>query len=388
MEPAAQFDREVAFDPEADFEAFSLSIPAKWAVYLMSDAQGQPVQLLCVKNLRYSIRKRLAAEEQVAGPSRRVDYRGVVRRISWRRVDSAFEADCVYLEFARAVFPKTYQGMVGFRPAWFVHVNPDAAFPRYTKTIDLSIRTGVLMGPLEDKHAAGKLIEQAADWFDLCRYYQILIESPHGKACAYKEMGKCPAPCDGTISMTQYRRLVDWSARSIIDPSELLREQQGRMKSAAAEMRFETAGKIKAFIDSLAQLGKGTFRHLRRLSDFQFLSFQRGPREGTAKVFLITPGQVREIAGLPMEPSRPADVLRLALTLAAEAPANFLDEVGAERVGVVTHHLFLAKATHGVFLPLEDVDEKAIVRAWKDLAKQKVEPESQSEGVTKELQSL
>jgi excinuclease UvrABC nuclease subunit len=389
MVPSPQnFDRELTFDPAGDFEAFLRGIPAKWAVYLMADEAGRPVQLLCVKNLRYSVKRRLGVDEELASPSRRVDYRGLVRRVLWRRVDSAFEADCIYLEFARTLFPQTYQGMVGFRPAWFVHVNPDSPFPRYTKTIDLGISAGVLMGPLEDKHFAGKLVEQAADWFDLCRYYHILVESPNGKACAYKEMGKCPAPCDGSVSMEQYRRLVDWSARSILDPAEIIRDQQNRMKAAAAEMRFETAGKIKAFIDSLGQLGKGAFRHVRRLSEFKFLSLQRGPREGTAKVFLITPGEVQEIACVPQQPTRPADILRLSLNLAAEHSPSFVDSIGSERIGVVAHHLFLAKATHGVFLPLDSVDEKSILRAYRDLLKQKGPEEVEAEGVMKELQAM
>src|SRR3954451_11165654 len=206
------FESRVDFDPAGDFEAFLRQAPAKWAVYLLTDADGRPVQLLCVKNLRYSLKRRLGPSDENATPSKRVDYRDFVRQVYWRRVDSAFEADWVYYEAARRVFPRTYQGMVGFRPAWFVHVNPEARFPRYTKTTDLTIKSGLLIGPVEDKHAAARLMQLAEDSFDLCRYYQVLVEAPHGRACAYKEMGKCPAPCDGSISMEQYRRLVGWSA--------------------------------------------------------------------------------------------------------------------------------------------------------------------------------
>jgi hypothetical protein len=141
------FERRADFDPAADFEPFLKSVPGKWVVYLMANADDEPVQLLCVKNLRYSLERRLGeappAPEQPAAPvdslhaagvalglSKKVNYREIVRRVYWTRVDSAFEADAVFLEAARAVFPQTYRGMFGFRPAWFVLVNPHPTFPR------------------------------------------------------------------------------------------------------------------------------------------------------------------------------------------------------------------------------------------------------------------
>ena len=90
---------EADFDPAGDFEAFTRAVPAKWVVYLMADAESRPVQLLCVKNLRASLKRRLGTEEGLGlpvGPSKRVNYRELVRRIFWRRVDSAFEADWIY----------------------------------------------------------------------------------------------------------------------------------------------------------------------------------------------------------------------------------------------------------------------------------------------------
>src|SRR6202453_3323201 len=86
------FDHRVAFDPAQDFEQFLKLVPAKWVVYLLADEHDAPVQLLCVKNLRYSLKRRLGGDEMI-GPTRRVNYRDLVRHIHWRRVDSAFEAD-------------------------------------------------------------------------------------------------------------------------------------------------------------------------------------------------------------------------------------------------------------------------------------------------------
>jgi excinuclease UvrABC nuclease subunit len=389
---AGVFDRHLAFDPAAaDFEAFVRQAPARWAVYLLADADDRPVQLLCVKNLRYSLKRRLGGEgDGPVAPSKRVNYRDLVRNVHWRRVDSAFEADWLYYEAARVCFPNTYQGMVGFRPAWFVHVNPDTDFPRYTKTTELARQTGRLFGPLEDKHAAARLVQLVEDAFDLCRYYNVLVEAPNARACAYKEMGKCPAPCDGSISVAQYRQLVQWGVRTLEDPPEFIREQERRMQAAAAELRFETAAKVKQFVAQLQQLGKGPFRHAKRLEDFAFVSLQHGPRAGTAKVFLVARGRIEELLGVIGDPLNAGQVLRVALERAAEAAAEGrpLGEADVERVGIVTHHLFSGKH-RGVFLRLDTIDEKAVLKGYRELGKQAHPPdEADGEGVLKELQSL
>jgi hypothetical protein len=124
-----------------------------------------------------------------------------------------------------------------------------------------------------------------------------------------------------------------------------------------------------------------------RLQEFQYLSLQRGPKLGTAKVFLISQGRIDELLGLINESFSPSEVMRVALTAAAE-PAGPMTDDGAERIGIVAHHLFSAKSQHGVFLPLATLDEKSIAKAWRDLQKQKVQEEVEEEGVMKELQAL
>ena len=384
---APLFDHGFAFDPAAGFDP--LAVPARWVVYLLADEHDRPVQLLCVKNLRHSLKRRLGAGEAEQPASRRVDYRALVRRVHWRRVDSAFEADLAYHEAARELFPQTYRGMVGFRPAWFIHVDEDAPFPRYAKTIDLTTTAGALLGPLEDKHAAGRLIELVEDLFDLCRFYNVLTQAPTGQPCAYKEMHKCPAPCDGSISMEQYRHLVGWSRKVLADPADHTREQERRMRQAAGELRFELAGKIKAYVDQLSQLGKGPFRHVAALVDFQYLALQPGPRAGTVKAFLVTPGAIHPLLCLIDESAKPSELMRAVLTAATAHVATPVDTIGAERIGVVTHHLFARKPVGGL-LPLATLDERSIAKCLREIRKQPapVETESDDEGVVKELQAL
>jgi excinuclease UvrABC nuclease subunit len=389
------FDHELAFDPTAvstpdAFDAFVKRAPAKWVVYLLADENDNPVQLLCVKNLRYSLKRRLGTRIEIEdiGPTRRVDYRDIVRKIYWRRVDSAFEADFIYLEAARVVFPQTYRGMLGFRPAWFVHVNPHTTFPRYIKTINLTGPTGTYFGPLEDKHSAQRLVHLIENVFDLCRDYSIFTQSPEGP-CPWKQMNKCVGPCDGTVSLDEYAQIIDFSAQVLSDPARHIELETERMKTAAEELRFETAARIKQRVDQLSQLGKGPFRHVRPLQHFRFLSLQRGPTASAAKLFLITPGRIEEVAGLIDTPKDTSDLLRSILKLAESRGNLQVDEIGAERVAVVSHQLFVARNRHGVFLPLAELEERSFAKAYRELLNQKVQgtPE-ESEGVTKELQAM
>lgn len=382
----AIFEASADFSPAGVFDGFLKQFPSRWAVYLLADEYDQPVQLLCVKNLRSSLKRRLGGYEPI-GPTRKINYRDIVRRIHWRRVDSEFEADWIYLEAARHIFPQTYGGMVGFRPAWFVHVDPESAFPRYTRTTDLSSRAGQLLGPVEDKHAAARLIQLVEDSFDLCRYYTILVQAPHGRACAYKEMGKCPAPCDGSIAMADYRANVARSAAAVVAPGgEIVRRHQ-EMRSAAESLQFERAARIKNRIDQLGQLGRGPFAHVRAIEDLRYLAVTRGPRAGSAKLLTITPGRIELVACLSDEPRAGSDLLRKLIDeLSAEA--GELETTGAERVGLVASHLFGRRVASASFIHVDELEDKSLLAGWKRVQKTRPEHHSDEEGVMKELQQI
>lgn len=380
------FTDHAAFDPSGDLDTFLKSVPARWVIYLMSDAAGQPIQLLCVKNLRASLKRRLGGDEPV-GPTRKVNYRDVVRRISWRRVDSVFEADWQYHDAARVLFPDTYGGMSGFRKTWWICVNPDATHPRYTKTNDPTGNAGQYFGPIEEKHAAGKLVQHIEALFDLCRDYRILTQSPHAGPCAWKQMNKCVGPCDGTISMEAYRQLIAHSADVLADPAAAVDRETQRMQAAAAALAFESAAGIKQFIDDLKRLTKGSARQMRPLRQFRFLSVQPGPKSGQVKLFLIQPGTIHEVGGLIDDPGQASDLLRHILALDAQPPAP-LDEPAAQRMSVVANHLFSTRHG-GSFIHLDDLTTRTLAKARRDLLKDSSGDEpDEDEGVTREWHSV
>jgi excinuclease UvrABC nuclease subunit len=394
--PPDLFDGSAAFEPASPAEALLPAIPGRWAVYLFADAENRPVQLLCVRNLRASVKRRLFGDETgdadattPAGPTKRIDYKALVRHVHWRRVDSTLEQDLAYFAAAKALFPQQYRQLVPQRPAWFVHVDPDAPFPRYVRTESPVAAKGEHFGPIAEKGEAAKFVADIEDAFDLCRYYNVLTQAPAGRACAYKEMGKCPAPCDGTIAIDQYRRMIEQSAQFLADPHPFIRAHEQRMKSAAAELKFETAQKIKSYVDQLTRLTGRPFHLVKRLRDFGYVSIQPGPGKGKAKAFLTLPGAIVQVASVIDTTKLPAGLVRCILETAERLRDRPLDDAGIELLGLAASHLFApAKHQQGVVLPLIDAEERTLAKALKQVgAKGKAdeeEPADADEGVVRE----
>lgn len=362
--------------PDADVPASIRQVPAKWGVALLTGQNQIPLGLLCFKDLRQGLRHRLL-ETPDQTTSRRVNWRQVVRQVRWQLVDSDFEADWVYLQAATWFFPQTCQDMIRWGDAWFVHVDPDEPFPRYAKTTDLSARPGTLIGPFPDKSAAARLIELIEDAFDLCRYHHILIQSPHAKACAYKDMGKCPAPCDGSISIEQYRLLVELSVAALVDPRQTIEQQTVRMRQAAAELRFESATRIRTYIEQLGQLDQGPLRQARPISQFSFVTLQTGPRDKQVKVYLIERGQVRPVISLLGEPGELEEAFLTQQSHEVFPPLPVYRERGQERsaapatAALIVRHLFpqrKSRANRGVFIPLGELNQESLLKAYQAVA--------------------
>lgn len=314
-------NQHIAHTPNADLAPFLEALPAKWAVYLLRDQNGRPLQLLSVKNLRASLANRLSPQS-ADEKTRAIPYRQIVSAIDYRRVDSSAEAEWIYAELARELFPAAHDKMIANYRTWWVQVDPDAPFPHYTTTDRISwpLRA-TTFGPIPTKVAAQKFVEIVEDAFDLCRYYAILTQAPHGLACAYKQMHKCPAPCDGSISLGMYHQMIDRSLAAIGNAG-LIEQQQQRMHEAAGAMNYELAGKIKAYVEQLQSLTAGPYQTLGPAQHLRRLAVIRGPAARQWRLMLLTPNQI-EISDPWSTPEQLAELLQpYRLALDSDEPWN------------------------------------------------------------------
>lgn len=381
-------------------EADAKALPAKPGVLAIEDDSSGTLALITTANLRRAALARLGPPPQEQPRSKKADLRGLARRILATTVGSAFEADWAYLQLARARMPHSYRHLLDRWQAWFIHCDPTERFPQWIKTghpgTPPAGRAGNHIGPFGDKHAAHRFIEMLEDAFDLCRYHHILIQAPRGTACAYKEMGRCPAPCDGSVSMQQYLGQVCESIAFAQSPQNARRAMEERMRQHSAALDFESARRCKVALDRTAGADRAEFAHVRDLRNFRFLAVLPAERNGWARLMLINGGWIEPLADLSCETAPPdlADVVEKCSALPVREP-DFGD-VAIENIGLVCRHLLLpravAKRRRAEFLHLpDDTNPAALAKALMRIARgspHETESESESAPAEQELEGV
>ncbi|HTV47347.1 MAG TPA: hypothetical protein VMG59_02780 [Phycisphaerae bacterium] len=270
-------------------------LPAKPAVYVLISTQNVPTLLAATADLRRAVQNRLSAPAELAHRPK-VDYRSITGSIRYTIVSSAFAASWWYYRAARKLFPGDWRKMVAWKNAWYIGVNTEEEFPHFNAGQKIVGSPGLDFGPIPGRTLARSVVHALEEMFDLCRYYDILRQAPHGQACAYKQMGKCPAPCDGTITIASYRQQLKTAVEYLcnsgsarIDWNKLIQEQ---MRQAAAKMEFRIAAALKNKLTEAQLFDSPDMHYADRLDQWGVLSFQYGRTDNWIEPFLIGPGYI------------------------------------------------------------------------------------------------
>jgi excinuclease UvrABC nuclease subunit len=232
-----------------------------------------------------------------------------------------------------------------------VHVDPSGRTPYFAKVARLLPPPGLCLGPFSSGRSAQGFMDIIQDAFDLCREPRRLAQAPHGRPCAYQQMGRCVGVCDGSMAMDVYRTVVAQAAAYAAGQrAGYLQELTERMKRAADQLRFEQAGAIKARLDRLRQLDGPAYAHVAEGEAFQFVLVQRGGGRKAAEVFLTDRGLIVSAPPLrwPLEDQQLQQTLDRVAGLVQDGSAA--GRYDSWRVGLVASYLFSGPQRRGAIL--------------------------------------
>jgi excinuclease ABC subunit C len=141
----------------------------------------------------------------------------------------------------------------------FIKLTLKEPFPRLLVTRDLVKDGSKYVGPYTDTRALRKTL-RLLEWIFPLRSCTRIIPADKvvfSKACINYQLGKCPAPCLGYISVAEYRKLVYQMLNFFLGKhQEILDEFRHEMQIAAEEMRFETAARLRDRIVEMERVQK------------------------------------------------------------------------------------------------------------------------------------
>lgn len=354
-------------DLAADRPTDPRALPAVGGVYLVTDASDRPILLACGENLRRIVIHRLAAPP-ADRKSKRAQLADVAARLWWRPTFSRFETALVHWRIARTLFPRDYRKRIGFGPAWFLRVDPGEHLPRFTAVREFRHDAARYAGPFPTRRSAEGWIHMLEDMFDLCRYYDVLEQTPAGRPCAYFEMGRCPAPCDGSLPLPDYRRMTASAlAFTLGDHYPRRSALRQSMQTAAHGLAYEKAASIRQTLDRAdALIQRPGHTHVTNLRAARWLVIQRaGPARRAEKSTLVKPFF---LCGGALDTGEPAAMTDLAAavprwietgqTLSPPPPASREDETTcSERLWLLSRFLFAGDRAPGLFLRLDQLPD-------------------------------
>lgn len=363
------------------------AVPTKPGVFVIENEAGVTLALAATANLRRTLKTRLNEAPESAPQWAQAS---VVRAVT---VGSAFEADWVFLQLARMRLPASYRAMLDRYQGWFIHCDPQARFPRWVKTAQPGRaptgRAGVHLGPFADKHAAQRYIEMLENAFDLCRYHHILVQAPNGTACAYKEMGKCPAPCDGSVSMASYRDQIDAAVQLASTPFvQWKADLEQAIQHASDKGDFESATLGQRRLQDTAVAGKPQFAFVDRLERFRYVGVLPSEQPDRVRIFLVLGGSIEPFVDVQLDSDSPALAEIVAETHRRAKQTEFQFSQGeVDNIGLVSWHLFRqarAKAP-GAFVKLDETfDPKRLAKLLGKIA-QHQEPTDDVQVITEKV---
>lgn len=328
-------------------------VPAKRGVLALLAEGAQPIILLTAADMRSRMRNRLTAPDE-DNRTRSADLRAITRRVLYKLAHSHFETDLHYARLARAIWPGRYASMISWKPAWFVRADADDGIPRFMRTREIGGGSGRYIGPLPTashaEHFAGLIVEA----FDLCRNIPLLKQAPNAQPCTYAQMGRCPSPCDGSISMATYARMVAEALDFACGQRSALRDGlRQEMRRASESLEFERAAVLKARLDRLAEFDAAAYANAECLERFNFIIIQRAGSVRRAKAFVAC-GPTIDRAGTldyPVKTRRLDALLKRAAVLAGRA--GRWGPFGRLMAGLVSRYLFSSERRRGLIVRWE-----------------------------------
>ena len=213
-------------------------LPDAPGVYIFKDKKGK---VLYVGKAR-SLRKRVASYFTKELPPKVKRLMEKVADMDYLLTKSEVEALIVEANLIKFHKPKYNIRLKDDKKYPYIKVAINEPFPYVIPTRDLRDKHSIYFGPYTNAKTMRRALRTAVKIFKVRTCRGKLPD----KACLSYYIGKCYAPCEGKISESEYRKLVEQLIAFLSGKSTYVEQQlEAEMNQLAAELKFEEAARVR-----------------------------------------------------------------------------------------------------------------------------------------------
>jgi excinuclease ABC subunit C len=278
------------------------TIPESPGVYRFRDGTGRVIYVGKAKNLRSRLNSYFA------------DLWGLHQRTQ-QMVTTAESVDWVTVGTEVEALQLEYTWIKQYDPRFNVRYRDDKSYPYLAVTLDeeyprLQVMRGAkrkgvrYFGPYSHAWAIRETLDLLLRVFPArtCSSGVFKRAGQVGRPCLLGYIGKCSAPCVGTVSAEQHRDIVNGFCDFMAGRTDtMVRRLEREMTEASEQLEFELAARLRDDVAALRRamekqtvvLGDGT--------DADVVAFADDPLEAAVQVFHVRDGRVRGQRGWVVE---------------------------------------------------------------------------------------
>jgi DNA polymerase-3 subunit epsilon len=347
IEDLAEFARRVSPQRRAK-RTWATSLPTAPGVYLFVAEHDEQRHILYVgksRNIRARVRTYFTAAEKRSRMDEMVRLATGVEAIP---CVTQLQADVTELRLIGRYAPR-YNRRSKFpeRTQWIkITVEP---FPRLSVVRAVRDDGATYFGPFSRRQSAEDVALAIYDGFPIRQCTPRLSATTSISACVLAGMGRCAAPCDGTISRDGYQEVVEAVRAALsVDVRPAVLGVQARLKRLVSQQRFEEAAIIRRRLETLTRTA-ARFHRVRSLAacaeivaarrldlDWEIHVVRYGRLAGSG---LATPRDVpqavaRAVRATAETVPKPPDPLPAAGIEETERIANWLEQPGIRLIDI------------------------------------------------------
>ncbi len=285
----ANDERRVPLDARLDL------VPAKPGVYLMKDASGRVIYVGKANSLRHRLANYFSGEAPRGGVKVEAMVSNV-RDFDFIVCNSEFEALLLECNLIKRHQPRYNILLKDDREYPYIRVTLNETYPRVVKAFRIGedrAEGARYYGP----YLGGQLYEalEALRAIFPMKTCQRIFPRDIGKErpCLNYHIGRCIAPCLGTVSAADYRAVIEGICRFLEGRYDgILQDLQSAMETAAKEERYESAAVYRDRLNALSRILAKQKAVSGKDADKDALGFARNGTECCVRKLEIRAGRI------------------------------------------------------------------------------------------------